>query len=133
VKTARYAKDKLIQLESLNTRLEILKEQLKISRYLRYVDDFALFSDDRSQLVAARIAIEDYLASLRLKLHPIKSQLFETQCGANFVGFRVLPDRIRVRNDILPLASSLPLTTATSISAFELYVRYPGLCNPLPS
>jgi retron-type reverse transcriptase len=78
-----------------------VKEQLKISRYLRYVDDFALFSDDRSQLMAARSAIEDYLASLRLKLHPIKSQLFETQCGANFVGFRVLPDRIRVRNDNL--------------------------------
>jgi retron-type reverse transcriptase len=78
-----------------------VKEHLKIDRYLRYVDDFALFSDDRSQLVAARIAIEDYLASLRLKLHPIKSQLFETQCGANFVGFRVLPDRIRVRNDNL--------------------------------
>jgi retron-type reverse transcriptase len=78
-----------------------VKEQLKISRYLRYVDDFALFSDDRSQLVAARIAIEDYLASLRLKLHPIKSQLFETHCGANFVGFRVFPDRIRVRNDNL--------------------------------
>jgi RNA-directed DNA polymerase len=34
-------------------------------------------------------------------MHPIKSQLFETQHGANFVGFRVLPDRIRVRNDNL--------------------------------
>ncbi|MEA5467026.1 RNA-dependent DNA polymerase, partial [Leptothoe sp. PORK10 BA2] len=40
-----------------------------------------------------------YLATLRLKMHPIKSQLFETRYGANFVGFRVLPDRIRVRND----------------------------------
>jgi retron-type reverse transcriptase len=78
-----------------------VKEQLKIGRYLRYVDDFALFSDDRFQLVAARIAVENYLTSLRLKLHPIKSQLFETNCGANFVGFRVLPDRIRVRNDNL--------------------------------
>jgi retron-type reverse transcriptase len=78
-----------------------IKERLRIRRYLRYVDDFALFSDDRAELVAARPAIEDYLATLRLKLHPIKSQLFETSCGANFVGFRVLPDRIRVRNDNL--------------------------------
>ncbi|MEN8443620.1 MAG: hypothetical protein ABG776_01270, partial [Cyanobacteria bacterium J06555_13] len=37
----------------------------------------------------------------RLKMHPGKSQLFETRFGANFVGFRILPDRIRVRNDNL--------------------------------
>ena len=60
-----------------------------------------LSSDDRQELVDARLAMEDYLATLRLKMHPIKSQLFETLHGANFVGFRVLPDRIRVRNDNL--------------------------------
>jgi retron-type reverse transcriptase len=38
------------------------------------------------------------LATLRLKIHPIKSQLTQTNYGAIFVGFRVLPDRIRVRN-----------------------------------
>jgi RNA-directed DNA polymerase len=86
-----------------------VKEQLKIPAYLRYVDDFGLFSHDRAQLVAARPALEDYLRSLRLVMHPIKSQLFETCHGANFVGFRVLPTgatfprriRIRVRNDNL--------------------------------
>ena len=45
--------------------------------------------------------MEAYLATLRLKMHPVKSQLFETLHGSNFVGFRVLPDRIRVRNDNL--------------------------------
>lgn len=85
----------------LNGFDRFVKEKLKIGRYLRYVDDFALFSNDRAELVAVRPAIEDYLASLRLKLHPVKSQLFETSCGANFVGFRVLPDRIRVRHDNL--------------------------------
>jgi hypothetical protein len=34
-------------------------------------------------------------------MHPIKSQLFETRHGGNFVGFRILPDRIRVRSDNL--------------------------------
>ena len=76
-----------------------VKEQLQAKKYLRYVDDFALFTDDRPYLADARLAIENHLATLRLKIHPIKSQLFETRCGANFVGFRVLPDRIRVRND----------------------------------
>ncbi|QZZ21991.1 RNA-directed DNA polymerase [Leptothermofonsia sichuanensis E412] len=77
------------------------KEQLKLRHYLRYVDDFAAFSDNYQELADARPVMEDYLATLRLKMHPIKSQLFETMHGANFVGFRVLPDRIRVRNDNL--------------------------------
>jgi retron-type reverse transcriptase len=85
----------------LNGFDHFVKEQIKARKYLRYVDDFALFSDDREFLAAARSAIEEYLASLRLVIHPVKSQLFETQYGANFVGFRVLPDRIRVRNDNL--------------------------------
>ena len=78
-----------------------MHEQLKAHKYLRYVDDFALFSDDRAFLIDARSAIKAYLTHLRLRLHPIKTQLFETRHGANFVGFRVLPDRIRVRNDNL--------------------------------
>ena len=83
-----------------------VKEQLKARQYLRYVDDFALFSDDRTFLSEARVAIETYLSGLRLRIHPIKSQLTATRHGANFVGFRILPSgegfsravRIRVRN-----------------------------------
>jgi hypothetical protein len=85
----------------LNGFDHFVKEQLKATAYLRYVDDFVLFSDDYSFLAHARQAIEDYLTTLRLKIHPIKSQLYETGMGANFVGFRVLSDRIRVRNDNL--------------------------------
>ncbi|MFN9857298.1 MAG: RNA-directed DNA polymerase, partial [Pseudanabaena sp.] len=48
-----------------------VKEQLKVKKYLRYVDDFALFADDRYFLQEAQIAIVEYLNSLRLKLHPI--------------------------------------------------------------
>jgi RNA-directed DNA polymerase len=41
-----------------------VKETLKAPKYLRYVDDFTLFSDDRAFLSHARIAIETYLATL---------------------------------------------------------------------
>ena len=68
---------------------------------MRYVDDFLLFGDDWQFLTQSRQEIEQYLATLRLIIHPIKSQLFETRHGANFLGFRVLPDRVRVRNDNL--------------------------------
>jgi hypothetical protein len=42
--------------------------------------------------------MEMELADLRLRLHPIKSQICQTRHGACFVGFRVLPGRVRVRN-----------------------------------
>lgn len=85
----------------LNNFDHFIKEKLRCKKYLRYVDDFSLFGDDQEFLADARIAIEEYLTTLRLKIHPVKSQLFETQYGATFVGFRVLPERVRVRNDNL--------------------------------
>jgi retron-type reverse transcriptase len=75
-----------------------IKEQLRINQYLRYVDDFALFANDRTVLAEARSAIETFLATLRLKIHPIKSQLFQTQIGPTFVGFRVFSNHIRVKS-----------------------------------
>jgi retron-type reverse transcriptase len=85
----------------LNSFDHFIKENLKVKKYVRYVDDFALFADDANFLADARLATEAYLASIRLKIHPIKSQLFHTKQGANFVGFRILPDRIRVRKENL--------------------------------
>lgn len=85
----------------LNGFDHFVKENLKTTGYVRYVDDFALFSNDWKFLAEARRAIEDYLVKLRLMIHPVKSQLFETRRGPNFLGFRVLPDRIRVRTENL--------------------------------
>ncbi len=81
-----------------------VKESLRAPKYVRYVDDFALFGDDRNELAEWRKRIEEFLASLRLQIHPVKSQLFETRHGVSFVGYRVLPDRIRVRSDNLQRA-----------------------------
>lgn len=85
----------------LNGLDHFIKETLRIKKYVRYVDDFALFSENPLLLSQARKEIEQYLINLRLKIYPIKSQLFQTQYGANFLGFRIFPDKIRVRNDNL--------------------------------
>jgi RNA-directed DNA polymerase len=85
----------------LNSLDHHICEQLKPAGYLRYVDDFALFSNDRDFLYTARKAIEQHLATLHLEIHPIKSQIFKTRTGCNFVGFRIFPDRIRIRNSNL--------------------------------
>lgn len=79
----------------------LVQETMSWAGYVRYVDDFALFADDKDRLEAARQEIENYLAGIRLKLHPVKSQILATSKGPAFVGFRVLPDRIRVRSDNL--------------------------------
>lgn len=88
----------------LNGFDHFVKERLKFRKYVRYVDDFALFSDDRVGLESARERIEMYLADLRLCVHPVKSQIFRTSVGANFVGFRIFPETIRVRTENLKRA-----------------------------
>lgn len=85
----------------LNPLDHFVKEKLKCKAYVRYVDDFALFSDDAAYLANCRREIEDFLAKLRLKIHPIKSQLFQTKHGASFLGFRIFPSKIRVRSQNL--------------------------------
>jgi len=81
-----------------------VKETLKATNYIRYVDDFVFLSDDHDFLVDIRFTVEAYLNRLRLKIHPIKSQLFETKQGANFLGFRIFPTYSRVRHQNLRYA-----------------------------
>lgn len=85
----------------LNTFDHFVKEELRAGHYVRYVDDFAIFGDDRTALAATRIMLETELAKDRLQMHPIKSQLFETRHGVNFLGFRILPERLRVKAENL--------------------------------
>jgi len=84
-----------LHLNALDHRLAALPG---IGAVLRYVDDVALFANSARPLQEARALLEAELAALRLRLHPIKSQIRQTRHGACFVGFRVLPSRVRVRN-----------------------------------
>jgi RNA-directed DNA polymerase len=69
-----------------------------VGTYLRYVDDLALFADDPEPLQRARVRLDAELAALRLRAHPIKTQIRRCRDGASFVGFVVRPGRVRVRN-----------------------------------
>ena len=69
-----------------------------VRAYLRYVDDLALFADHLEPLRQARALLEQELAALRLRAHPIKTQIRRCRDGASFVGFVVRPGRLRVRN-----------------------------------
>lgn len=73
-------------------------------RYLRYVDDIAIFSDDRQELETARDFLSQSLKNLRLRLHPVKTAITETCHGVNMLGFRIFPNHIRLRQDNLKRA-----------------------------
>ena len=67
-----------------------IKRQLKIPAYLRYMDDFVLFADDKSQLLDARAAIATWLREEReLRLNPKHLTVEPTLTPAVFLGYRV--------------------------------------------
>lgn len=63
-----------------------VKEVLR-APYLRFVDDFALFADDRATLERWRGDIARYLEGRRLLLHPRKTFIAETAEPAQFLGY----------------------------------------------
>ncbi len=71
------------------------KEVLRAKGYLRYVDDFALFHNDREQLEEWRRRITRYLDGRRLRLHPRKTVILSTAEPAPFLGFVLLPGGYR--------------------------------------
>lgn len=71
---------------------KFVKHQLRCRAYLRYMDDFVLFADDKAQLQEWKVAVRDFLAAhLRLVLHPKKSLVFPVKVGVDFCGFRIYP------------------------------------------
>lgn len=74
-----------------------VKRELKCPAFLRYVDDFLLFADDKTTLHRWRQAIVDYLASLRLTLHAGRAQPRPVSEGIPFLGFVVYPDHRRLK------------------------------------
>jgi retron-type reverse transcriptase len=73
-----------------------VKEELRLPGYARYVDDFVAFADDKRTLLGARDAVGDFLAGLRLRLHPTKNAIFPVRQGIRFLGYRVWPSHVKL-------------------------------------
>ena len=73
-----------------------VKRQLGCKAYLRFVDDFALFSNDKTQLRIWKNAIEARLAELRLTIHPGAQPRLVLQ-GFPFLGFTIFPEKRRLK------------------------------------
>lgn len=76
---------------------QFIKRELKCFAYLRYVDDFLLFADDKVTLWRWRAAVIDALSVLRLTLHAERAQPHPVGEGIPFLGFVVYPDHRRVK------------------------------------
>jgi RNA-directed DNA polymerase len=70
--------------------------------YLRYVDDFALFSDSKRLLYEWKQALIIFLGRLRLTIHEPQGQVIPCTVGIPWLGFVVTPTlrRIKARNVI---------------------------------
>lgn len=74
-----------------------VKRELGCPAYLRYVDDFALFSDDRSALWRWKAALQARLAKFRLTIHERAAQVTATAGGVPWLGFVVFPGYRRLK------------------------------------
>ncbi|MGC9948509.1 MAG: reverse transcriptase/maturase family protein [Bryobacteraceae bacterium] len=80
----------------LNALDHFVLRELRPALYLRYVDDFAIFGDDKAELARMRRAIVARLEQLRLELHEGKSRVYRCADGVTFLGWRLFPGRARL-------------------------------------
>jgi retron-type reverse transcriptase len=73
-----------------------LKDRLGLPGLVRYVDDFVAFADDKRTLAAARRSAAEFLAGLRLRLHPNKDAIFPARQGTPFLGYRVCATHVKL-------------------------------------
>jgi len=77
----------------LNDLDHFIKEKLHIKYYVRYMDDFILFSKDKNYLKYCLEKITIYLDKIHLKLND-KTEIINTKDGLNFLGYRyILKDK----------------------------------------
>jgi retron-type reverse transcriptase len=76
----------------LNPFDHYIKEALGCKAYIRYVDDFVIFGNDKNELWQVLEQCRKFLAQFRLLLHPKKSEVMTTKDGVEFLGHRVFPD-----------------------------------------
>ena len=76
-----------------------IKEGLQVKGYIRYMDDFLLFGESKARLREWRRQILNCLDELRLELHPKKQEIYPVRCGIPFLGFRLFPERRRIKRE----------------------------------
>lgn len=85
----------------LNELDHFIKEDLRCRYYLRYMDDFAIFEDNKIKLWEYKSRIVKFLCNLRLTLNPKRQSVFPTSVGLDFLGYRIFPTHRLVRKSTI--------------------------------
>jgi RNA-directed DNA polymerase len=80
----------------LNPFDHFVKRELHCPGYVRYVDDFLLFADEKALLWQWKSAVVERLAALRLTIHPGAHPRPVAE-GVSFLGFTIFPQRRRLK------------------------------------
>lgn len=121
----------------LNPFDHFVKRELRCRAYVRYVDDFLLFAENKSTLWKWKTAVQRRLVKLRLTLHS-GAHARPVQEGIPFLGFRIFPQSRRLkrrrgvyyRRKLWSLSKAysrgdLPLeSVSSSIQGWVNHVRY---------
>jgi RNA-directed DNA polymerase len=111
----------------------VVKRELKIQGYLRYMDDFVLFGDSRMVLKETEQAIEAWLAEHRgLALNPRHRQIQSNQEPAVFLGYRVSRSGItpsrklrrRMKQNLRKAAARGPRALTRTVAAYKGFMTF---------
>jgi RNA-directed DNA polymerase len=83
----------------LNPLDHFIKETLRCKAYVRYVDDFVVFSDSKLQLKEWKENIQIFLRDYRLKLQPKRCHIYPSCTGSRFLGQVVYRTHRRLASD----------------------------------
>jgi len=79
-----------------------VKEVLKEKCYIRYMDDFVVFGNDRAHLKALREKLAEFLEEkLKLRFKEKAVMINQQGHGLGFLGARIFPGLIRIRRENL--------------------------------
>jgi retron-type reverse transcriptase len=81
----------------LNPFDQFVKRELRCDGYLRYVDDFLLFSDNKHELMQWREKILKRLERFRITLHEESLYPKPVTEGIPFLGFQIFPEYRRIK------------------------------------
>ena len=73
-----------------------VKEFLRVKGYIRYVDDTLYFSNSKEFLLECIEKIKDFLQEYRLRIHPLKIKLLESENGFIYLGHKVFKTHFRL-------------------------------------